>query len=48
MNKYRKAQSMIEEAEHRADMAEKTVAVTRTRGRSLSLSRNIVRVVHMQ
>ena len=47
MNKYRKSQGMIEEAEHRADMAEKTVIVTRNRGRSMSLTRNVVRVVNM-
>lgn len=29
MNKYRKAQQQIEEAEHRADMAERTVTVRR-------------------
>lgn len=48
MNKYRKAQSMVEEADHRADMAEKSVAISRTRGRSMSLNRNVVRVVHIQ
>ncbi|VEL26710.1 unnamed protein product [Protopolystoma xenopodis] len=32
MNKYRKAQQQIEEAEHRADMAERTMTLRRTGG----------------
>lgn len=30
LNKYRKAQQQIEEAEHRADMAERTITIKRT------------------
>ena len=44
MNKYRKAQSMLEEADHRADMAEKNVALRGGRNRSMSVTREIVRV----
>ena len=46
MNKYRKGQQMLEEAEHRADMAEKSVAV-RGRGRSMSVTREITKVVRV-
>ena len=51
MNKYRKSQAMIEEAEHRAEMAERTVSVTRGggsgRNRSMSVTREITRVVRV-
>ena len=48
MNKYRKAQSMVEEAEHRADIAERNITVLRTRGgRSMSVSREITRVIRI-
>ena len=49
MNKYRKAQAMIEDAEHRADVAEKTVTVQRSggRNRSMSVTREITRVVRV-
>ena len=46
MNKYRKAQAMIEEADHRADMAEKNVAV-RSRNRSMSVTRDVIRVMRV-
>lgn len=50
MNKYRKGQQMLEEAEHRADMAEKTTVSRYSvrgggRGRSMSVTREITRVV---
>lgn len=43
MNKYRKAQQQIEEAEHRADMAERTVTVRRVGpgGRAVSVAREL-------
>ena len=44
MNKYRKAQSLIEEAESRADVAEKNLHSVR-RSRSMSVTREITRVV---
>jgi len=54
MNKYRKGQQMLQEAEHRADTAEKhqvssyTVRGSRVggggRGRSMSVTREITRV----
>lgn len=44
MNKYRKAQAMLEEADHRADIAEKNVAIRGGRNRSMSVTREIVRV----
>lgn len=48
MNKYRKGQSMLEEAEHRADTAEKNALIRgNQRQRSMSLSRHVVRVVNM-
>ena len=49
MNKYRKAQAMIEDAEHRADVAEKTITVQRQggRNRSMSVTREITRVVRV-
>ena len=49
MNKYRKAQAMIEDAEHRADVAEKTITVQRGSGRnrSMSVTREITRVVRV-
>jgi len=47
MNKYRKAQSMCEEAEHRADMIEKNMSMVSKRGRSMSVSREITRVVRI-
>ena len=46
MNKYRKGQQMLEEAEHRADMAEKSFAA-RGRGRSMSVTREITKVVRV-
>jgi hypothetical protein len=46
MNKYRKAQSLVEEAEHRADLAEKNVSL-RTRNRSMSVTREITKVVRV-
>ena len=51
MNKYRKATAMLEEAEHRADHAEKSVVAFRSRGggsnRSMSVTREMVRVVRV-
>merc|ERR1712076_173285 len=47
MNKYRKAQPMCEEAEHRADMIEKNMSMVSKRGRSMSVSREITRVVRI-
>lgn len=47
MNKYRKGQSMLEEAEHRADLAEKNFVSIRGRGRSMSVTREITRVVRV-
>ncbi len=47
MNKYRKGQQMLEEAEHRADVAEKSMTVYKGRGRSMSVSREITRVVRV-
>jgi len=49
MNKYRKAQSMLEESESRCDVAEKTVVGMRGRGggRSMSVTREMVRVVRV-
>lgn len=47
MNKYRKAQSMLEEADHRADMAEKTVSIRGGRNRSMSVTREVVRVMRV-
>lgn len=46
MNKYRKAQSLIDEAEQRADMAEKNLQTVR-RSRSMSVSREVTRVVRV-
>ena len=46
MNKYRKAQQLIEEAEHRADNAEKNLAAVR-RTRSMSVSREVTKVVRV-
>lgn len=46
MNKYRKAQQLIEEAEHRADMAEKNLSAMR-RSRSMSVTREITKVVKL-
>jgi len=46
MNKYRKAQSMVEEAEHRADLAEKNAVIGR-KNRSMSVTREITRVVRV-
>lgn len=50
MNKYRKAQSMVEEAERRADSAEKNITIIRTgptgrSSRSMSVTREYTRVV---
>lgn len=47
MNKYRKSQQLLEEAEHRADMAERSVSSIRGRGRSMSVTREITRVVRV-
>merc|ERR1712180_229676 len=44
LNKYRKAQALIEEAETRADSAEKNLQSVR-RARSMSVTREITRVV---
>jgi hypothetical protein len=44
MNKYRKAQTLIEEAEQRADSAEKNLQTVR-RARSMSVTREITRVI---
>lgn len=44
MNKYRKAQQLIEEAEHRADNAEKNLAAVR-RTRSMSVTREVTKVI---
>jgi hypothetical protein len=46
MNKYRKAQAQIEELEHRID-TERSVTVSRGRGRSMSVTREITRVVRV-
>ena len=46
MNKYRKATSLVEEAESRADNAEKNLQVVR-RARSMSVSREVTRIVKM-
>ncbi|VDD75996.1 unnamed protein product, partial [Mesocestoides corti] len=43
MNKYRKAQQQIEEAEHRADMAERTITIKRTLGGPGSRAVSVVR-----
>ena len=45
MNKYRKGQQMLDEAEHRADLAERSTVSVRGRGRSMSVTREITRVV---
>ena len=46
MAKYRRAQGMVEEAEHRADMAEKNIQL-RGKNRSMSVTREITRVVRV-
>lgn len=48
MNKYRKAQSHVEELEHRID-TERSVSLPRGRGsgRSMSVTREITRVVRV-
>ena len=46
MNKYRKGQQMLEESEHRADMAERTFSL-RNRGRSMSVTREVTKVVRV-
>ncbi len=43
LNKYRKAQQQIEEAEHRADMAERTITIKRTIGGPGSRAVSVVR-----
>jgi hypothetical protein len=49
MNKYRKGQQMLDDAERRAETAERniTVHVTRpmTRGRSMSVTRESTRII---
>lgn len=48
MNKYRKAQAQVEEAEHRADMIERTAgSIKGGRSRSMSVTREITRVVRV-
>lgn len=47
MNKYRKSQSMLEEADHRADIAEKSVTLRTGRNRSMSVTREVVRVMRV-
>ena len=47
LNKYRKAQALIEEAETRADSAEKNLQSVR-RARSMSVTREITRVVKVR
>jgi len=53
MNKYRKAQSQVEEAERRADTAERSITIvargpTGGRGvRSMSVTREMTRVVRV-
>ena len=52
MNKYRHAQSLVEDAERRADSAEKSITIVRSgstrRGtRSMSVTRESTRVVRM-
>jgi chromosome segregation ATPase len=44
LNKYRKAQALIDDAEARADLAEKNLSVVR-RSRSMSVTREVVKVV---
>lgn len=46
MNKYRKSQCMVEEAEHRADIAERNATLGR-KNRSMSVTREITRVVRV-
>jgi len=46
MNKYRKAQTLIEDAESRADSAEKNLQTVR-RSRSMSVTREITRVINV-
>lgn len=46
MNKYRKSQVMVEEAEHRADINERNATLGR-RNRSMSVTREITRVVRV-
>jgi len=46
MNKYRKAQTMVEEAESRADSAEKNMQMV-ARRRSMSVSRDVTRIVKL-
>jgi hypothetical protein len=47
MNKYRKAQCMLEEADHRADVAERSVTIRTGRNRSMSVSREVVKVLRL-
>jgi len=51
MNKYRKAQSNVEDAERRADTAERSITIVRAPGgrgtRSMSVTREMTRVVRV-
>jgi len=51
MNKYRKAQSMCEDAERRADSSEKSITIVRggsnRGGRSMSVTREMTRVIRV-
>jgi len=51
MNKYRKAQANVEDAERRADSAEKSITIvhgpTRRGTRSMSVTRELTRVVRV-
>ena len=53
MNKYRHAQSLVEDAERRADSAEKSITIVRSGGstrrgtRSMSVTRETTRVVRV-
>ena len=46
MNKYRKAQTIIEDTEMRADMAEKNLQTVR-RARSMSVTRDVTRIIRV-
>ena len=46
MNKYRKGQQMLDEAEHRADMVERNISL-RMKGRSMSVTREITKVIRV-
>jgi len=45
LNKYRKLQAVVEEAESRADQAERSALSSRSRARSTSVHREVVRII---